>query len=336
MKTLIVAFYKFVSLPAIADLRQPLLRVCRANGVKGTILLAPEGLNSTIAGSESGVLAVLEYLEADPNIGELTVKKSWDNKVPFYRMKVRLKKEIVRLGMPEVNPNNLVGQYVAPDDWNALISDPEVTVIDTRNSYEFELGTFHQAIDPKTDHFREFPNFVRQKLSGNKEQKIAMFCTGGIRCEKATAFLREDGFENVYHLQGGILNYLEKVGTPDSLWTGDCFVFDNRVTVDHQLQPGEYSACHSCRHALSSTDLASPQYTEGVSCPHCHDNQTTEQRERAAERQKQVERSRELGREHLGVSPEDLAAWRQAKLNKPTRRQRNCQETSNLPDEPHD
>ncbi|MFT5234461.1 MAG: UPF0176 protein, partial [Candidatus Krumholzibacteriia bacterium] len=212
-----------------------------------------------------------------------------------------------------VSPNDLVGQYVAPEDWNALISDPEVTVIDTRNSYEYELGTFDRALDPATSHFQEFPDFVRKNLAQNKDQKIAMFCTGGIRCEKATAYLRQEGFENVHHLQGGILNYLDKVPAEKSLWKGDCFVFDNRVTVDHDLNRGHYVACRSCRHALDPDDLNSPNFVEGVSCPYCFDQQTTEQHSRAAERQKQIELSQQTGRRHIGVSPEEMAQWREEK-----------------------
>jgi len=269
---------------------------------------------------------VLEQLEADPSIGELNVKRSWADNVPFYRLKVRLKKEIVRLGMPQVSPRDLVGQYVAPDDWNALISDPEVTVIDTRNSYEHDLGTFAKAINPETDHFQEFPDYVRENLAGKKDQKIAMFCTGGIRCEKATAFLRQEGFEQVFHLQGGILNYLEQVPAAESLWHGDCFVFDNRVTVDHELRQGQYIACRSCRHALNPEDRASAQFIEGISCPYCFAHQTAEQRQRATERQKQVELSRQRGREHLGVTEDDLAGWRQDKLQERVPEDRDCED----------
>ena len=312
-KTLIVAYYKFVDLPDYKARKAPLLQVCQDNGVVGTILLASEGINSTMAGSETGVQAVLDFLQSDPAIGALTVKRSWDDKLPFYRMKVRLKEEIVRLGKPEVSPNHLVGQYVPPEQWNALISDPDVTLIDTRNDYEYELGTFQGAVDPQTTHFREFPAYVQDELADRKTRKVAMFCTGGIRCEKATAHLLNEGFEKVYHLQGGILNYLEKVDPTESLWQGDCFVFDNRVTVDHHLQPGKYIACPSCRHSLSEEDLQSDNYSEGISCPYCYATQTDDQRNRAMERKKQIRLSREHGRSHVGATESEFAGWRDDK-----------------------
>lgn len=313
-KTLIVAYYKFVDLPDFEDRREPLQRLCERHGVKGTILLAREGLNSTMAGPEAGVEAVLESLQADPAIGALTVKRSWAQEPPFYRMKVRLKKEIVRLGMPEVNPNDQVGEYVPPEKWNELISDPEVVLIDTRNNYECEIGSFKGAIDPGTKSFREFPDYVGKELADKKDRKIAMFCTGGIRCEKSTSLLLKQGFEKVYHLEGGILNYLEKVDPQESLWQGDCFVFDNRVAVDHRLREGDYELCRACRHALSEEDLASERFVEGVSCPHCFDTLSEEQRDRAAERQKQVEISKALGRKHIGATELERQEWRNVKL----------------------
>ncbi len=309
----IVAYYKFVPLPDFEERRQPLLDVCEANGVKGTILLAAEGINSTMAGPEAGVDAVLDYLQSDPAIGHLTVKRSQAEEIPFYRMKVRLKKEIVRLGMPEVNPSDQVGEYVAPEDWNALIADPNVILVDTRNDYEVEIGTFEGAINPNTKSFREFPEFADKALADRKDQPIAMFCTGGIRCEKSTSLLLKQGFSKIYHLEGGILNYLEKVDPPKSLWNGDCFVFDNRVTVNHNLEPGDYDMCHACRHAIDEGDKQSPLYEEGVSCPHCHDSLNEEQRERAKQRQKQVEISQKLNRKHIGMTESERQAWRVAK-----------------------
>lgn len=313
-KSLVVAYYKFVKLPDFEERKEPLLKVCEDNKVKGTILLAAEGINSTMAGPEAGVEAVLGYLQSDPAIGQLTVKRSWADEPPFYRMKVRLKKEIVRLGMPEVNPNDQVGEYVPPEKWNELISDPDVVLVDTRNDYEYEIGTFKGAIDPNTKSFREFPEYVRTNLADKKDKKIAMFCTGGIRCEKSTSLLLKEGFEKVYHLEGGILNYLEKVDPAESLWQGDCFVFDNRVAVDHKLERGDYELCRACRHALTEEDLQSEKFAEGISCPHCYDTLSEEQRVRAAERQKQVEISKALGRKHIGATELERQEWREMKL----------------------
>jgi len=309
----IAAFYKFVSLPDFEQRRQSLRSLCEENGVKGTILLAHEGINSTIAGPSEGIETVLDALQADPSIGSLKVKYSSASEIPFYRMKVRLKKEIVRLGRPDVNPGEQVGEYVSPEDWNALISDPGVTLIDTRNDYEIEIGSFKGALNPETKSFREFPKYVEEELSDKKDKPIAMFCTGGIRCEKSTSLLKKNGFKKVYHLDGGILNYLEKVDPSESLWEGDCFVFDNRVTVDHDLEPGEYDMCHACRHAISEQDKKSEHYIAGVSCPHCHDTLSAEQRERAAERQRQVEISKKIARKHIGMTPEERKSWREAK-----------------------
>lgn len=313
-KTLVAAYYKFAPLPDCAERRAPLQALCESHGVKGTILLAAEGINSTMAGPEAGVEAVLSFLQSDPAIGPLEVKRSWADEPPFYRMKVRLKQEIVRLGMPEVNPNDQVGEYVPPEQWNALISDPDVVLIDTRNDYETEIGTFKGAVDPKTKSFREFPEYARRELADKKDRPIAMYCTGGIRCEKSTAFLLKEGFTKVYHLQGGILNYLEKVDPERSLWQGECFVFDNRVAVDHDLSKGEYEMCRACRHALSDQDLKSERYVEGASCPHCFDTLTDDQRRRAAERQRQVEISKALGRKHIGATELERQAWREQKL----------------------
>jgi UPF0176 protein len=294
---LTVAFYKFVELADFADLKAPLLAFCEANDVKGTILLANEGINSTIAGPEAGVRAVLGYLKNDAifknRLVNLVHKESWSTKPPFYRMKVKLKKEIVTMGVPTVNPNETVGQYVKPEDWNALIADPEVVLIDARNTYEVNIGTFKGAIDPHTKSFSELPDWLLQhpKLQSkdaDKKPKVAMFCTGGIRCEKSTAFLKANGFDEVFHLEGGILKYLETVPEADSQWQGECFVFDERVTVGQGLKVGDYGLCRACREPISQADKESQLFMLGLSCPHCHGSKTAEDLARFTERQRQI------------------------------------------------
>ena len=297
---LTVAFYKFVELADFADLKAPLLAFCETHEVKGTILLANEGINSTIAGPEAGVRAVLAYLKTDAifknRLAGLVHKESWSSKPPFYRMKVKLKKEIVTMGVPTVNPNETVGQYVKPEDWNALIADPEVVLIDARNTYEVNIGTFKGAIDPQTKSFSELPDWLLQhpKLQtsnaseGAKKPKVAMFCTGGIRCEKSTAFLKAHGFDEVFHLEGGILKYLETVPEAQSQWQGECFVFDERVTVGQGLKVGEYGLCRACREPISQEDKESPLFVLGLSCPHCHGSKTPEDLARFTERQRQI------------------------------------------------
>ena len=289
MTLVVAAFYKFVSLPDFTEKQSPLLAHCQEQGIKGTILLAAEGINGTIAGSRQGMNSVLAFLRLDPRLSDLEVKESYTDSDPFDRLKVRLKREIVTLGMPEVNPNQQVGTYVKPQDWNALISDPEVVVIDTRNTYEVDIGTFKGAQNPQTDSFREFPDYVHQHLDPTKHKKVAMFCTGGIRCEKASSFMLKQGFEQVYHLQGGILKYLEEVPTTESLWQGECFVFDQRIAVTQGLASGTYDLCRSCGHPVSESDKTTPQYQEGISCPYCFAQLTPEKRARQQERQRQFE-----------------------------------------------
>ncbi len=303
MTYLVAALYKFVQLDDYESIQGPLLDVCQAAGVFGTLLLAREGINGTIAGSQAGVHAVLNHIQSDNRIGPVEHKESWADEMPFLRMRVRLKKEIVTMGVPTVNPNITVGTYVEPEDWNALITDPDVMVIDTRNDYEVEIGTFKGAIDPKTSSFREFPEWAANSDVMSGKKKVAMFCTGGIRCEKSTAYLREMGVENVFHLKGGILKYLETIPEKDSLWQGQCFVFDQRVSVGHGLEQGPYDMCHACRHAIDDDDKASPKYQPGISCPKCYDTQTEQQRQRFAERQKQMELARNRGEVHLGSYP---------------------------------
>jgi UPF0176 protein len=297
---IVAALYKFAKLPDYRDMQPSVLDFCVAQGLKGTLLLAAEGINGTVAGTRAGIDALIAFLRADARLADLEHKESYAGDMPFYRMKVRLKKEIVTLGVPGVDPNEKVGIRVAPEDWNALISDPDVVLIDTRNGYEYDIGTFRGAIDPATDTFREFPEYVSKNLDPAKHKKVAMFCTGGIRCEKATSFMLEQGFEEVYHLQGGILKYLEKIPAEKSLWEGECFVFDQRVAVGHGLALGEYDQCHACRYPVSPQDKASPKYQEGISCPHCFDSLTEDKRVSAAERQKQVELALKRGTAHIG------------------------------------
>lgn len=296
----VVALYRFVSLPDYEALREPLLDVCKKENITGTLLLAAEGINGTVAGSREGTDALLAYLKSDPRLAEIEHKESFYEEMPFYRMKVKLKREIVTMGVEGIDPNKVVGTYVKPKDWNALISDPEVTVVDTRNYYEYAIGTFKGADDPKTTTFREFPEYVKNNLDPEKNKKVAMFCTGGIRCEKSTAYLKEQGFDEVYHLQGGILKYLEDVPKEESLWEGECFVFDNRVAVNHDLEKGEYDQCHGCRHPITEEDKQSEKYMPGIACPRCYDDQSPEQRQRFAERQKQIQLAKARNEEHIG------------------------------------
>ncbi|MEE1877249.1 rhodanese-related sulfurtransferase [Altererythrobacter litoralis] len=299
----VAALYQFTRFDDPAALREPLLALCEEVGIKGTLLLAKEGINGTVAGSENAIRQVLAHIRALPGCTSLDVKFSHAAEMPFHRMKVRLKREIVTMGEPDIDPTLSVGHYVDPQDWNALISDPDTIVIDTRNDYEVACGTFRGAIDPRTASFREFPEWFRQHrddlLEGRK--KVAMFCTGGIRCEKSTSFLRAEGIDEVYHLKGGILKYLEQVPEETSLWDGECFVFDERVTVKHGLEVGAYGLCRACRRPVSEADQQSPHYVEGVSCPHCIDERDEEQRARYAERQRQEELARQRGLSHVGA-----------------------------------
>jgi UPF0176 protein len=299
-KIVVAALYQFAVLPDYAHLQAPLLQSCLNNGVFGTILLASEGINGTIAGSRQGIDAVVAHIQADERLRQLEYKESHAETMPFHRMKVRLKQEIVALGVPEVNPARDAGTYVKPADWNALISDPDVVVIDTRNDYEVAIGTFEGALDPKTKTFRELPERIANEGSLKAKPKVAMFCTGGIRCEKSTAYMRSLGFTEVFHLQGGILKYLETVPEEESLWRGECFVFDQRVSVKHGLKLGSYDLCHGCRQPLSEEDTRDVRFVRGVCCPKCHDMQTEEQSERFAERQKQMELAGQRGQRHLG------------------------------------
>ena len=295
----VAALYRFARLDDHAALRRPLLQCMLDHGVRGSLLLAPEGINGTVAGSAAGVDALLKAIAAMPQLRGFDVKFSHADEMPFNRARVKLKREIVTLGVDGIDPAN-AGTLVEPADWNRLIDDPEVLVIDTRNDYEVEIGSFAGAVNPETASFREFPAWAERELDPARHKKIAMFCTGGIRCEKSTAYLRQQGFDEVYHLQGGILKYLEEVPEAESLWQGECFVFDTRVAVDRELGEGGYMQCHACRRPLSADDLASLQYREGVSCPHCVDELDADRAARLEERRKQVAIARERGDTHIG------------------------------------
>jgi UPF0176 protein len=302
-KIVVAAMYKFVALPDFGALREPLLNFCMAQGIKGTLLLAHEGINGTVAGSREAIDALIVYLRQDARLADIEYKESFEDQQAFYRMKVKLKKEIVTMGIENIDPNQDVGIYVDAKDWNNLISDPDVVLVDTRNYYEYSIGTFKNAINPNTTTFREFPHYVATQLNPNIHKKVAMFCTGGIRCEKSTAYLKQQGFGEVYHLKGGILKYLEEIPENESLWHGECFVFDNRVAVNHQLEKGQYDQCHGCRHPITEADKQSEYYLEGVACPRCYEQQTPDQRMRFAERQKQMQLAKARDQLHVGAPP---------------------------------
>jgi len=298
----VCALYKFVTLEKFQDLRQPLLKVMEYNNIRGTLLLAQEGINGTVASSREGINALMTWFEKDQRLTNIVTKESFESSNPFYRTKVKLKKEIVTMGVEGIDPKQVVGTYVKPKDWNALISDPDVVLVDTRNDYEVKVGTFAGALDPETTTFREFPQYVSDNLDPKTNKKVAMFCTGGIRCEKSTAYLKEQGFEEVYHLQGGILKYLETVPEEESLWQGECFVFDQRVGVKHGLAVGEYDQCYACRMPLSQEEMKSVQYTAGISCPHCYDKTSEQKKAALTERQKQVMLAKQRGKGHIGAA----------------------------------
>jgi UPF0176 protein len=311
----VAALYRFVKLPDFAALREPLLQCMHSNEVRGTLLLAAEGINGTIASSREGIDAVLQFLARDPRLADIETKESFVDENPFYRSKVKLKKEIVTMGVEDIDPNHIVGSYVEPKDWNALLDDPEVLLIDTRNQYEVQIGSFENAVNPATSSFREFPDYVSENLDPAKHKKVAMFCTGGIRCEKSTAFLKQQGFDQVYHLKGGILKYLEEVPEAQSKWRGECFVFDNRVTVNHQLERGSFDQCHACRMPITDQDKQSPDYVQGVSCPHCIGRIDADKAQRLAERERQIELARQRGEDHIGHPlPEIIEQRRKEKL----------------------
>jgi UPF0176 protein len=297
----VCALYKFATLEDFQTLREPLRQLMETHAIRGTLLLAREGINGTVASSREAIDRLKDWLAEDTRFDGIDYKESFAGRLPFKRTKVKLKREIVTMGVEGIDPRRGVGTYVKPDQWNALISDPEVLLIDTRNQYEVEIGTFRDAINPATATFREFPAYVKEHLDPAKHKKVAMFCTGGIRCEKSTAYLKEQGFDEVYHLQGGILKYLEEVPEEESLWQGECFVFDDRVTVNGRLEQGDYDQCHACRMPITEADKQSEFYRKGVSCHHCHDQVSEAQRKRFAERERQIQLARQRGETHVGA-----------------------------------
>jgi UPF0176 protein len=300
--TKVASFYRFTDVSDPAAVRKGLQRVCEERQLLGTVLLAREGINGTLAGGEASILHVFGWLENRLGLDE-PLEGRWTEaaEAPFRRMRVRLKKEIVALGRPDIRPDRRTGQRVGIEEWNSLLRDPATVIIDTRNHYEHEVGTFRRAIDPETDSFRQFPEYARQLAAEGTDRKLAMFCTGGIRCEKASALMMELGFRDVYQLDGGILRYLEEVADDDNLWDGECFVFDTRVAVDRDRAEGGYEQCHACRRPLSANDLSSPLYREGVSCPRCADSLDADRRARLEERRRQVRLARVRGKDHIGA-----------------------------------
>ena len=327
MKTVVCALYKFVTLTDYQSLHQPLSEAMHRLQIRGTLLLAHEGINGTVAGSRESIDNLLDWLRNDPRLSDLTTKESFTDQQPFKRTRVKLKKEIVTMGVRNIDPNLSAGTYVKPQDWNRLISDPEVVVVDTRNDYEVQVGTFRHATNPETATFREFPEYADKHLDPARHKKVAMFCTGGIRCEKSTAYLKQKGFEQVYHLQGGILKYLEDVPETESLWEGECFVFDDRVTVNHQLKQGQYDQCHACRLPITEEDKASPFYEQGVSCPHCHNKHSSQQKQRFKEREKQMQLAKARGEAHIGGQVADTVKSRRKQKIQDRERQRSRNQT---------
>ncbi len=300
-KYLNVAFYKFVHFPNYTSFQSKILNFCVERNIKGTILLAEEGINGAAAGTKKNIYELLNFLKIDNRFSDITHKESYSEEIPFHRMRVKLKKEIVSLGRPNINLSNRSGIRVDPKNWNILLADPDVVLVDVRNDYEYQIGTFKNAISPKTTNFREFPTFIKEKLNTKKNKKIAIFCTGGIRCEKASSYMLSKGFENVYQLNGGILKYMDEIETDKSLWEGECFVFDSRVSVDSELAEGNYEQCYACRRPLSEKDLQSNLYQKGISCPYCINKTSDAQRASFRERQQQVELAEKRNEKHIGV-----------------------------------
>lgn len=297
----VAALYCFARLPQYESLREPLAELCCTNGIKGTLLLSAEGINGTVAGTQPAIEKLVAYITSIPELANPELKYSNATEMPFYRMKVRLKREIVTMGVDGIDPLKSVGTYIAPKDWNALIADEDTVVVDTRNDYEYAIGTFEGALDPNTKTFREFPEWVEQNRDKLEGKKIAMFCTGGIRCEKATAFVKGLGFDDVFHLKGGILKYLEDVPKEESMWNGECFVFDERVAIGHGLTESDIELCRACRRPITAEDKLSQFFEEGISCAGCYDERTPEDRARFAEREKQVKLAKLRGSSHKHI-----------------------------------
>ena len=299
---LVATLYKFFKVDDLVALQDQLYAICNKNNVMGTILIANEGVNGTISAKPREIEKTLISIQKDDRFSEIEIKYSSTNKQPFHKMRVRLKKEIVTIGLPEINPNKTVGTYVKPEQWNDIISDPDVILIDTRNKFEIKIGSFKNALDPRTTSFRDFPEWVKKfkQDKTNTNKKIAMYCTGGIRCEKASSLMKEEGFNEVYHLQGGILKYLERVEKEKSLWEGECFVFDDRVCLTENLEVGSYKMCFACRMPITEDEINDDRYEEGISCLYCYDKTTEEKKERFESRQKQIELSKLRGEKHIG------------------------------------
>ncbi|MDA9779689.1 rhodanese-related sulfurtransferase [Amylibacter sp.] len=299
-KVIVAALYHFTKFSDYKKLQDPLRKICNSEGIKGSLLIAYEGINGTISGSRSGIDAVLKHIRSMPGCSDLEHKESFASEIPFKRMKVKLKKEIVTMGQPHIDPTLNVGNYIEPSDWNNLISQDDVIVIDTRNDYEVAIGSFDGAINPETKSFGEFPEWWEENRSKYQDKRVAMFCTGGIRCEKSTNFLLNEGVKDVYHLKGGILKYLEEVPEKNSKWNGECFVFDSRVSVKHGLEEGIYNLCYACRMPLAPDDFKKEEFEKGVSCHLCIDSNDDERKERFRERQYQVELADKRGKHHIG------------------------------------
>ena len=323
LSVVVLSLYRFAKFPDFESFRTPLYDLMVSESVLGTFLLAPEGINGTISGPRKGVDAVKKWLEKDARFSNLEAKESYVEDQPFYRTKVKLKKEIVTMGVRSLDPNELVGTYVDPDDWNELIADPDVLVVDTRNDYEVKIGTFINSVNFETENFREFPDKVKKNLESKDKKKIAMFCTGGIRCEKSTAYLKQEGFEEVFHLKGGILNYLKKIPEKSTMWRGECFVFDNRVTVNHNLEKGHYDQCHACRMPITDEEKNHENYKKGISCHYCVGQHSSKQIKRYTDREEQVSLAEEKGEAHLGSTTESQTYNRRQKKIELKNKQRN-------------
>ena len=301
-KHTVVSFYKFINWGGISKRKKRLESFCKEREILGTIILANEGINGTISGKKENISEVVEFLKTDPHLKDLEPKYSYALGETFGRMKVKIKKEIVTMGLRDINPSQITGRHIKNEEWNELINDPHTLVIDTRNQYEYSIGTFKNAINPMTDSFREFPKWIEENLEElmTNKKRVAMFCTGGIRCEKASSLMIKNGCEDVYQLDGGVIKYLEEISESESLWDGQCFVFDDRVSIKHGLLEGDFSLCHACRMPISEDDIESDEYVEGISCPNCFGTHSEEKKKRFAERQKQINLAKERGDKHIG------------------------------------